>query len=75
MIDCAEQKEEAMNVPVHVKRCFRKAMYVILITTYVDPEVGRVGDVHSGWELRSYIQVNSWSSSNFQINLFVFFFP
>lgn len=75
MIDCAEQKEEAMNMPVRVKHCFWKAMYVILITTFVDPEVGRAGEVHAGWELCSSFQVDSWSNSNFQTNLFVFFFP
>ncbi|XP_009079161.1 PREDICTED: ATPase WRNIP1-like [Acanthisitta chloris] len=31
-------------MPVHVKYCFQKAMYVILIATFDDPEVGRAGE-------------------------------
>lgn len=50
MIDCAEQKEEAVNMPVLVKHCIWKAMYVILIATFGDPQVGRAGEVSAGWD-------------------------
>lgn len=73
MIDCAEQKEEVVNMPVPVKHCIWKAMYVILIATFDDPQVGRGSEVSAGWDPCNRFQVDSWSNSNFQTNLI--FFP